>query len=173
MGESQICPIIFGQIFDKVFGLIIRPKQCSVQHYKLIPIPSGSQCDLCICETLSYRLPPEMNRVSALLQSWGDYDFMREGRGSCYHSGKLSSILGGVGGSMCRVGEAQNATMRYNTNEYREIMDIIIPEEENWGSPPRPRGRSPRGRGGLPKFSPEGWLFTRSSRWAWCYNILS
>ena len=64
-------------------------------------------------------------------------------------------------------------TMRYNGNEHREILDIIIPEGENWGSPPRPRGRSPRGRGGLPKFSPEGWLFTRSSRWAWRYNILS
>ena len=63
--------------------------------------------------------------------------------------------------------------MRYNANEHREIMDIIIPEGVNWGSPPRPRGRSPRGRGGLPKFAPEGWLFTRSSRWAWCYNILS
>ena len=78
-----------------------------------------------------------------------------------------------------RCGELNHAShsptdrVRYNANEHREIMDIIIPEGVNWGSPPRPRGRSPRGRGGLPKFAPEGWLFTKSSRWAWCYNILS
>ena len=79
-----------------------------------------------------------------------------------------------------RCGELNHAShsptdrVRYNANEHREIMDIIIPEGVNWGSPPRPRGRSLRGQGGLPKFAPEGWLFTKSSRWAWCYNnILS
>ena len=39
-------------------------------------------------------------------------------------------------------------------------------------SPETPRAK-PEGSRGLPKFAPEGWLFTRSSRWAWCYNILS
>ena len=44
-------------------------------------------------------------------------------------------------------------TMRYNTNEYREIMDIINPEGGNWVSPKRPPRAKPEESRGTPEVS--------------------
>ena len=41
--------------------------------------------------------------------------------------------------------------MRYNTNEYREIMDLIIPEGENRGSSPKTQRAKPEGSRGTPE----------------------